>query len=112
VRRSSGSDLKPGEVIIEHVEQRVNRLCGHSDKYRAVITYEPYPLYLAVDDRKNIVTSIIREKFVDPVTGEYYGDVVIFSLFELILDDNNKIKIKRELVQRLGGAMGIIEPTW
>jgi hypothetical protein len=103
IRRNIGPGLLDGKIVIQNRDERVAQLNGHAKEYRAVVSYDPYPLYIAVDDRKHIVTAMLREKYVYPPTGEVYDEIALFAIHELVLDQN-KIKMKRELVCPIGGA--------
>ncbi len=47
-----------------------DHVSGHEDVYRAYLTYEPWPFYMMIDDRKNLLHCLVKEEAKHPVTGE------------------------------------------
>ena len=97
----------PPETAADHVSE-------HSDIYRARIIYEPWPFYIAVDERKKMIDSIIRMECRHPVTGELvkaagkdpvtgkplYDTLLLREILEFELHDN-VVKIKNVFTQSI-----------
>jgi len=94
-------------------EDHVKHICGHADVYRAVVSYQPAPLGIMIDERRKMVSMLIVEEFKHPVTGEFflpegYGypkpKLFMNVIWELCLHDN-KVKAKSETIIRIPGYL-------
>jgi len=93
---------------LESVRKHADKVSSHYKEYRAYLYYEPWPLFIAVDERKKIATCILREEDRHPMTGELVktgvhkhpvtGEIVdtlyMSEDFEFALHDG-KVKIKQ-----------------
>ena len=52
-----------GQTEADHVSE-------HYQEYRAYLHYEPWPLYIMVDERKKMASCMLWEESRDPVTGK------------------------------------------
>lgn len=76
----------------------VDHICGHADQFRAKCTYEPYPLYIMIDDRRKMATVRLKEQKLHPVTGKGMEEWFMICGFEFTQDEKGNIKFKREYI--------------
>lgn len=89
-------------------QSEADHVSSHHEVYRANVFYEPWPLYMMIDDRKKMVECVVREEARHPVTGELVKDafkgawtptgspagvIYMHAIFELTLVDN-EVKVK------------------
>jgi len=85
---------------------------SHWETYRAYLYYEPWPMYIIVDDRKKMADCALKEEarhpvtgelvkvFKNPLTGELEDTIYMCEHFEFALHDN-AVKIKNVFLQRI-----------
>jgi len=103
------SSYPGGQTEADHVSE-------HWETYRAHLYYEPWPLYIIVDDRKKMAATLFREEAKHPMTGELVKElgrdpvtfvptrtldtIYLRQVFELTLHDN-QVKIKTVFSSRI-----------
>lgn len=76
----------------------VDHLCGHANLFRAKCFYEPYPLYIMIDDRKNTATVRLKEQKFHPETGKSSQEFYMIVGFEFTQDEKGKALFKKEYI--------------
>ena len=61
-----------GQTEADHVS-------SHWQTYRAYLYYEPYPLYIHVDERKKMASTMFLEESRDPLTGKLVMGMGMFN---------------------------------
>ena len=75
----------------------VDHLCEHADQYRAKCYYEPYPLYIAIDERRKFATVCIKEEKLHPVTGKAMKEWYMINGFGFT-QEKGSIKFNLEFI--------------
>jgi len=98
--------LEPVAAVIENREEWVSHLCGHADKYKAVVSYQPEPLGIMIDERKKMGVMKILEEFRSTAPGKkvFPDKKYFFVFFEFCVHDD-KVKIKNELIISIPGYL-------
>ena len=58
------------DYVGQHAERHGEHVSSHWKEYRAHCYYEPWPMYIIVDERKKMADCIVKEECRHPVTGE------------------------------------------
>ena len=58
------------DYVGQHPERHGEHVSSHWKEYRAHCYYEPWPMYIIVDERKKMADCIVKEECRHPVTGE------------------------------------------
>jgi len=91
-----------GEQIIKQEildrEGWVNHLTGHAGEYRARCIYEPWPLFILIDERQKQAIWRIKEQKLDPKTMKPLVEWYMVGGFGLTLDANKTIKFNEEFI--------------
>lgn len=51
-------------------QTEADHVSSHWEIYRAHLFYEPWPLYIMIDDKRKMANCVVREEPKHPVTGE------------------------------------------
>ena len=91
--------------LVEGREGFVKHLCGHADQFRAIVSYEPPPLGIMIDERRGMASMLMVEEFRHPVSGEQVDPkIYLFTAWEFCIHEN-KVKAKRELILHITGYL-------
>ena len=102
------------DYVGQSAEGEADHVSSHWQTYRAYVYYEPWPMYIIVDDRKKMADCIFREDARHPMTGELvkavykeprFGvpdqeTVYMTEHFEFVLHDD-QVKIKNVFSSRI-----------
>jgi hypothetical protein len=100
------------DYVGQHVERHGEHVSEHWKEYRAYLYYEPWPMYILVDERKKMADCVFKEEalhpvtgelvkaFPNPLTGEMEDTIYMCEHFEFIMHDGQP-KIKNVLPQRI-----------
>ena len=100
------------DYVGQHPERHGEHVSSHWKEYRAHLFYEPWPMYIIVDERKKMADCILKEEarhpvtgelvktFKNPVTGELEDTIYMCEHFEFALH-NGQVKIKNVFPQRI-----------
>jgi len=100
------------DYVGQNPEGEADHVSSHWETYRAYLYYEPWPMYIIVDDRKKMADCILKEEarhpatgelvkvFKNPLTGEMEDTIYMCEHFEFALHDG-QVKIQTVFSQRI-----------